>query len=111
MEAVERLLSRTLINWDIPLKMGNGWVDRLVAAARQPQGQQRQQEAADIDESMIKLTGEDRSLKSVAGSLLSGKSPRTVASEQVGRILIGMLLPGSRLGRDRGRPRPARGYR
>ncbi len=81
------------INWDVVLRMGNPWYDRLVAACRKPTRSERQAEFAKIEKDITALAAEARDRTSMAISVLLGR-PRKVVSEWNGKMFVGLFLPG-----------------
>jgi hypothetical protein len=70
--------------------MGNTWCDRLTVAARKPTRAERVKALADCDAEIKKLAASSRDPKTFAWAILGGQK---AASEQVGRILVCLLLP------------------
>jgi hypothetical protein len=90
------MLSNLLIDWDEPLRLGNEWYDRTVAAERKPTFTARAETMAKLDEELKTLLADARNPSALAKSLLlSGQSPRTVMGRQIGKVLIALLLPAT----------------
>lgn len=79
------------VDWDISLRMGNMWYDRLVEASRRPTHRERKETNEKVNEAIRELAQSVKDLKSLGLSLFTG--PRQAISERVGRILVGLLLP------------------
>ncbi len=83
--------ARMTMDWDLILRMGNQWYDRMVDAWKQPTRQARQIAMAAIDEDINELATKARDPKRMALRMLGGT--RKVVSEQIGSILVALLLP------------------
>lgn len=88
-----RLASNLLIDWDVPLRTGNRWYDRFVAAAKLPSYTQRATAMGRIDDDLKKLSAEVKDFKGHALSFLTGTSPRALVSQQVANIFAALMLP------------------
>lgn len=84
METPSRLFA---FNVDEPLKIGNAWYDRIVAAAAMDDSAGRQEAMDQIDADVAKLAGGVKS--GLFGALFS----RQKRSEVMGNIMVTMLLP------------------
>lgn len=91
MESLMDSLVSSAIDWDIPLRMGNSWYDRLVAARRQPMGAERVKSLAKFNEGIAKLNKSAKDTKSIGLSLLG--NPRKAISKWMGEILVTLFLP------------------
>ena len=87
---IARFASAVLVNWDVSLRMGNQWYDRLVAAANLPTHAQRNEAFAEINADTRKLSAELRTTKTALYGLLA---PRAVISRQLGNVFVSLLLP------------------
>jgi len=85
-------LAKNAIDWDVPLKMGNGYYDELIAAARLPHAQRveamRKLEER-IEEAPKKITSPGHHL----AELMRGKTPGAIAGKAMGHIFAALLLP------------------
>ncbi len=79
------------VDWDVVLRMGNSWYDRMTDALGKPTRAERQAALGKFDDDIRKLTKEARDLKSLGWSMLGG--PRKAVSERIGQIFVGLLLP------------------
>lgn len=96
-ETLTNLLGKKLIDWNEPLRIGNQWYDRMVAAGRITPYQKKIEAMDAFDEDLDKLVEQARDPLSLARRFFfSGKSPGQVAGAQMGNILISLLLPAVR---------------
>jgi hypothetical protein len=84
-------LVRTSVDWDVPLRVGNSWYDRLVAAGRLPTYAERKKAANKIDEDIKAMAKSAKDPATLALSLLA--APREAVSERIGQVLVALLLP------------------
>jgi hypothetical protein len=92
--AVQKTLSTLAsyaIDWDLILRMGNSWYDRMVAACRKPTRAERKAALDAIDKDIKDLVAKAKDPKAMAWALLG--SARQVASERIGQVLVALLLP------------------
>ncbi len=92
-EVLASLLSKTLIDWNEPMKMGNKWYDKLVAAGRLPTYLKQKAAMEKIDEELKKLVARAKDPKAFAIKFFLTGSPRKAVGRQIGTILISLLLP------------------
>jgi len=94
-EAVVKTLvkwgSWVAIDWDVALRMGNSWYDRMVDACHKPIRAEKRKALATIDDDLHRLAERARNLRSLPLAVLG--NPRTAISRQIGMILVTMLLP------------------
>ncbi len=83
-----------MIDWNVPLRMGNQWYDRLVEAGRKPTPQQRSQALADIEKDLRQLKGKAEDRTALVLGLL--RAPGEKVSEQIGAVLIALTVPALR---------------
>ncbi len=81
-----------MIDWDFVLRMGNSWYDRLVATFRKPSWSERSREYAELDRDIKALTAGVKDPNSLGKDLLS-KGPCRAASERMGAVFVGLLIP------------------
>ncbi|NQU23273.1 MAG: hypothetical protein HQ567_18495, partial [Candidatus Nealsonbacteria bacterium] len=92
----EKLLkwaTRRAIDWDEVLRMGNSYYDRMVEGGRKPTRAERNVASDELLAEVKKLAAALKDPKSIAMTLLSGKSPRQIATQQMGGLFIALLLP------------------
>jgi hypothetical protein len=80
--------ARAALDWDVMSRMGNAWYDRLVAAGRRPDRDQRLAEIAKFEEDLKALSKSNCDAKTVAASFLLDKR-----SELIGNIYICLMMP------------------
>ncbi|MGI9429706.1 MAG: hypothetical protein ACR2NM_13675 [Bythopirellula sp.] len=85
-------LSFARINWNSALRAGNTWYDRMAAAVKIPQREERLAALDQIDFDLAQLFQQTNSPSNVLGGLFSQQR----RSEIVGNLLMGLLLPASR---------------
>ncbi|NBP81741.1 hypothetical protein EBU58_13705 [bacterium] len=85
-----RLAASVLVDWNVSLRMGNTWYDRLVAAAKLPTHPERQAAFDEINRDTQKMAAEVRDAKNALYGLFA---PRTVISRQIGNVFVALLLP------------------
>jgi acetyl esterase/lipase len=85
-------IAGAMIDWDVPLRMGNSWYDRLIAAFRKPTWGERSREFGKIERDIKELAANVRDPSSLGKDFLA-KGPSKAASERMGGILVGLLLP------------------
>jgi hypothetical protein len=93
LQSVVDSMARASIDWDVPLRIGNSWYDRLAAVGRIPTYAERKKAAGKIDEELKKTFKAVRDPGSLALSLLAG--PGEAVSERIGQILVALLLPAT----------------
>lgn len=82
---------RVAIDWDVVLRMGNEWYDRMVAAGRKPTRAERKAAMGEVDRDIKALAAKARDPKTLAWALLG--SPRQMVSERMGQVFVALLLP------------------
>jgi len=95
-----KMLSKTLIDWNEPMKIGNHWYDRIAEVGRKPTFEERREAYATFDEEVKKMVTGARDAKSLAASIFLGGSPRKAIGRRVGTILIALLLPAVHMATD-----------
>ena len=81
----------TSLDWDIILRMGNRWYDRLTVAAQKPTRTERVKAFARFNAELKNLTASSRDPKMFTLAILAGKK---AISKQTGNTLICLMLPG-----------------
>ena len=80
------------IDWNLALRQGNAWYDRMAAAMRQPTRPLRQSASGQIEAELRKLAGEISDPKKWVQALVPGRAKKTI-TEQMSSALIALLLP------------------
>jgi hypothetical protein len=83
-------LTTAAVDWDVVLRMGNPWYDRIAAALRLPNRDDRQAAIADLEKEQRDRDNRTRAPASGAWPILAGQA---VVSEQVGNLVISCLDP------------------
>ncbi len=86
-------VGRVGVDWDIVLRMGNKWNDRLVAAQRKPTWTERQKALQQVDTDLRKLAIAAKDPASFA--LLTLADPRQGIAERLGMVMTSLLLPAT----------------
>ncbi len=89
LRTLTRLAGHMFVDWDEPLRMGNAWYDRFIDALSKPTRNERRAALDKIDVDIKNLASEVKDARAIVGSLLS----RKVAGQQMGRVLVALLLP------------------
>jgi hypothetical protein len=93
MESLTDSLATSAVDWDVALRIGNSWYDRMVAAARKPTRAERVKATNQFERDLRQMAERAKDPKSFALSLLG--NPRKAISERVGQLLIALLLPAT----------------
>ncbi len=86
-------VGRLAIDWDIVLRMGNKWYDRLVEAERKPTWTERKKALRQVDSDIRKQAEAGRDPASSAPRVRT--NPRQRISERVGSAMPSLLLPAT----------------
>jgi hypothetical protein len=86
------LAGRVMIDWNVPVRMGNAWFDRMVAAARKPAYSERATALAEFDKEAKAMVIRAKDLRACA-ELVLAKGPRAAASQKVGEVLLSTVIP------------------
>jgi hypothetical protein len=85
------------IDWDTILRTGNRWYDRMVAALRVQDRAAREKQLDRIEEDLKKLKQDVAANPvDVAKLFLGVEEPGKMASQKLGNVLIGLLMPAIR---------------
>ena len=79
-----------VIDWDVPLKVGNQWYDRLVKVARIEDAKTRLDVLRQFKDDLKKAQASISDGSSFFGLLFS---PRQVASQKMAQVFVSLLLP------------------
>jgi hypothetical protein len=94
LESVGRGLFSALVDWNIVMEMGNDAYDRIEKIGAIKSLSEREKKFAEFEEHISELRVRAGTAGGIAKQLLlSGKNVRQVASEQMGSILIALLIP------------------
>ena len=83
-------LGNTEIDWDVVLRTGNTWYDRVVAAWRESNHSERRKAIGEIKNDMNNMAAARRTRRRCAA--MAG-DPRKAISEQLGKIFVVEFLP------------------
>ena len=84
-----------LVDWNEPLRMGNQWLDRLVAAASKPAGKERKDALAEFGRDLGSLDAEIGKSGVLFRRIVSEVSVRRALGRHWGTMLLAMFLPAS----------------
>ncbi len=79
------------VDWDIVLRMGNSWYDRIVDAYRKPTRSQQREAFNRLDEELRRLKASMRSTTSLHARRTGDRTE--THSERVGQVLLAMFSP------------------
>jgi hypothetical protein len=79
------------VDWDVVLRMGNVWYDRMVEAFRKPTVQERAKAFRKIELEVKEMAVSARDWKSLILPALV--NPKAAASERIGQTFVALLLP------------------
>jgi hypothetical protein len=84
----------TLVDWNIVMETGNKVFDRIEKIGSIKSGSEREKKFAEFEEEIAEMTSRLGNAGALAQQLLlKGKNVRQVVSEQMGSILIALLVP------------------
>ncbi len=81
----------TEVDWDLSLRMGNSWFDRIADAYREPTRAERRQAVTNLEEDFRRLEKTAADTKSLDDLMLG--DPRRAVSERLGQVLLIKFLP------------------
>jgi hypothetical protein len=81
----------TAVDWDIVLRMGNAWFDRIADAYRKPTRAAQREALRKLDEDFRKLKTTAEDTASLEKSMLG--DPRKALSERLGQVILIMFSP------------------
>jgi membrane protease YdiL (CAAX protease family) len=90
-EALARYSAKTATNWDLPLRAGNSWYDRIAAAYRKPTWAARREALRNIDADFHKLRAMAGDVASLDESMRV--DPVRAFSERLGQVILVMFWP------------------
>jgi hypothetical protein len=91
-DGIANLIGGALFDWDVPLRIGNKWYDRFVAAARIEDPVKRVEAINAIENDLKTLVAGVRDTSPSAWAALIF-SPRASMSKKVGDAMVSLLLP------------------
>jgi hypothetical protein len=86
-------LSRSAVDWDVALRLGNSWFDRMAADARKPTRSERLNAWRQRDKELHDMAKSARDPKSLGLLILA--DPRKALSDRAAQLLLSLLLPAS----------------
>ncbi len=90
-KSLVRYSADTPIDWDIILRMGNSWFDRIAHAYRKPTRAEQRESLRKLDEDLRKLKKTAADAKSLDKAMLD--NPRKALSERLSRVLLSIFFP------------------
>ena len=88
-KAADALIGMT-IDWDVALRKGNQWYDRIIAAAKIEDPKKQRAAIDEVDRELTKLAASVKEMPAFVGAVLS---PRKHASEKMAHVLLALLTP------------------
>jgi hypothetical protein len=86
-------MARVFVDWDEPMRIGNQWYDRVVAALSKPTHKERATAVADLEHDLKQMSKEARDLRAILRSALSSGSLRFALSRMLAQTLVSDFLP------------------
>ncbi len=83
---------KVLIDWNEPMRMGNQWYDRFVAALSKPSRKERDAAVAEFERDLKKLAAEAEDPRVLLRNIMSAGSVRGGLGRQIGHVLIAALM-------------------
>jgi hypothetical protein len=94
MAELQRQLANSTIDWNIPMKMGNKFYDRLVAIGRMEDAEKREAEFDKFERDLKKMMASVKTgLLGAPLLLLGGEEGKRMISKQIGAVFVGLLMP------------------
>ncbi len=90
---LETMAANALVDWDIVLRIGNSYYDRLVDAMSRPTHAECAAAMDEITEDIESLAKRAKDPKQILWEVLKAGSPRKAASKYMGNIFAALLLP------------------
>ncbi len=90
---IETMAADVLIDWDIVLRIGNSYYDRLVDAMNRPTHAECAAAMNEITQEIELLGKGVRDAKQIGEEVLKAGSPRRASSKYIANILVALLLP------------------
>ncbi len=90
-DGVLRTLSAGAIDWNITMRMGNEWYDRMYEAMRESDFEVKAKKLSQLEVDMQAMVQDVKKPWSLAGSMLL--NPRKALGKTMGQVLVGLLLP------------------
>lgn len=81
------------IDWNVTLRLMNGWYDRLAAAAREPDFAKRAKAFESINDDLKRLAAESQNPTKILFRLAANPKPREELGRTIGNILVALLVP------------------
>jgi hypothetical protein len=94
-EALARYSAGTTMDWDLVLRMGNCWYDRIAAAYRRPTWTAQKEALGKLNDDLHMLRTTARDIASLDKAMRV--DPRKAFSERVSQIILIMFLPSTAL--------------
>jgi len=95
-KALNEIAAWLAFDGDVMLRTVNAHYDRLVAAGRLPNFAERKKALEELEEQLRQQREQRTGPLGIASRLLKHGSPRRVASETLGDLLIGLLAPAAK---------------
>jgi hypothetical protein len=90
-DQILRALSSGAIDWNIPMRMGNEWYDRMNVALSEEDPFSRRDKLSILEQEMQETVQEVRKPWSLAGSMFL--NPRRAMGKALGQVMVALMLP------------------
>jgi hypothetical protein len=81
------------VDWDVPLRMGNEWFDRLAGAARIENRTERQKSLEAFDADLRQLATQMKDPGSFVRDFLTKGTPSELLSPRLGAVFVALFMP------------------
>jgi hypothetical protein len=100
-DVLQRALENPAIDWNVPLRMGNGWYDRIKSTAAIADRRERKAAIDALDGELLKLSEKIKYPRQYAWDLIVNHAGDADLSQQIGESLVVLLVPGLRMPMER----------
>jgi hypothetical protein len=94
LDTLSRAISQANVDWDVPLRVGNQWFDRMKQAANIADRRQRAAAVRAIDEQLLKLSERIKYPRQAAWDIFTGHGTDADLNQQVSDLFVVLLVPG-----------------
>jgi hypothetical protein len=101
LDVLLRALDNPAIDWNVPLRMGNEWYDRIKSTAAIADRQKRKAAIDALDGELMKLSEKIKYPRQYAWDLIVNHAGDADLSQQIGESLVVLLVPGLRMPMER----------
>ncbi len=94
LDTLSRAISQANVDWDVPLRVGNQWFDRMKTAANIADRRQRATAVRAINEELLKLSERIKYPRQAAWDIFTGHGTDADRNQQVSDLFVVFLVPG-----------------